>query len=437
MRSGSLKTRITALSMALLVATGAAACSSTNSASTTTTSSGGSGGGPSAIPASAFRDHTGITSSSVNVVNVSTLTGGLFKGAAVGTQAYADYVNSTGGVNGRRIEVTSADDGWTGQGNKQGTQSAISNDFALVGGFSLEDSYGGALLARNPGVPDVSVTLDPATSKLPNVLNPQPSANGWEEGPLQYFKSKFPQDINAAGTLLSPAAVAQAGWNGEKYALEKVGYKIIYDNTYGETQTDFTQNVIAMKNAGVKMLFIDQMPEIYASAVLKAMLLQDFHPVVILGAAAYSNALVAASGGAPAVNGDYLEQNQSLYLGQDSSSIPAVATFLHWVNVASPGFSPDLFTLYGWLSGELFAQGLKNVGSDPSQGSVLQALSKITTFNGDGIIPPNNPVAKTLSNCYLLGQVVNGDFQRLDDPPVNGSTHGYRCDYSYVTPPGA
>jgi len=45
-------------------------------------------------------------------------------------------VNSTGGVNGRKIVVDSADDGYTGTGNKQATQNAVNTDFALVGGFS-------------------------------------------------------------------------------------------------------------------------------------------------------------------------------------------------------------------------------------------------------------------------------------------------------------
>jgi hypothetical protein len=105
------------------------------------------------------------------------------------------------------------------------------------------------------------------------------------------------------------------------------------------------------------------------------------------------------------------------------------------VNVASPGWKTDLFTLYGWNSAELFVQALKNAGSDPSRGSILQALSKITSFNGANIVTTSNPVARTTSNCYLVGQVVNGQFQRLDDPPVSSATHGYRCDYSYVTPP--
>ncbi len=62
----------------------------------------------------------------------------------------------------------------------------------------------------------------------------------------------------------------------------------------------------------------------------------------------------------------------------------------------SPGFKTDLFTLYGWLSAELFSQALKNAGSNPSRGSLLQALSKITSFSGDNIIAPNNPAARTV-----------------------------------------
>src|SRR5664280_300217 len=72
----SRKTRLAALGAVLVLATTAMACSSTNSASTTTTaaSSGGSGGSSgSKIPASAFSDHTGLTSDSVTVGNVSTL----------------------------------------------------------------------------------------------------------------------------------------------------------------------------------------------------------------------------------------------------------------------------------------------------------------------------------------------------------------------------
>jgi len=425
-------TRLAALGATLLLATTAMACSSNSSSSSSTTAA------SSKIPAAAFSDHTGVTSNSITVGNVSTLSlGGLFKGADVGVQAYFDYVNSTGGINGRKLKVDAADDAFTGAANKQATEAALSNDFALVGSFSLEDSYGGAVLAANPGMPDVSNVLDTTTGALPNVYSPVPLNGGWQEGELQYFKSKYPSDVTAVGSMIASLPSAQVDWNGEKYVMEKVGYKIAYTANYGITQTDFTSNVIAMKNAGVKILFIDSMAETYAAALLKNLVQQNFHPVIVLGAATYTPKLVPDSGGASAVDGARLAMSTTFYQGQDSAQVPAVATFLHWLNVASPGFPPDLYSLYGWVSAELFAQALQNAGSNPSRGSELQQLSKITSFDGNHIIGPNNPAAKTVGNCYLIGQVANGQFERLDNPPVNGSTHGFRCDYSYVTPPSS
>ncbi len=105
-----------AVSALLVAAVLLAACSSTTSSPAATTGSGTSGTS-SGIPASAFTDHTGLTANSVNVGNVSILSYGLFKGAPVGTQAYADYVNSTGGINGRKIVVDSSNDQFQGSPN--------------------------------------------------------------------------------------------------------------------------------------------------------------------------------------------------------------------------------------------------------------------------------------------------------------------------------
>ena len=438
MRSASRKRRSVALGLVLATGLVAAACSSTNSSSTTTAASGSSTtSGSSSIPQSAFSDHTGVSATSIKLANVSTLSLGLFKGAQVGTQAYLDYVNSTGGVNGRKLTLDNADDGFTGAGNKQATQNALQNDFALVGNFSLEDSFGGAVLAQNPGFPDVSQVLDNATNKLPNVYSPIPLADGWASGPMNYYYKKFTADASHAGAFLADSPSATQTWQGEKYVAERAGFKFVSEQTYATTQTDFNQQVIAMRNAGVKIIFMDQMPSNYASSVLKALQQQNFHPQVLLGAATYSNQLIPQSGGAANVNGAYLSQNLALYLGTDQTAVPVVGTFLHWVQVASPGFSPDLFTAYGWLSADLFVQGLKNAGSNPSRGSLLQALGKVTSFDGNGFNAPSNPSTKTPPHCYLIATVTNGQFVRsTDDPPTTSSTNGFRCDGSYIVKPG-
>jgi hypothetical protein len=250
-----------------------AGCSSTKTATSTATPS-----STPPVPASAYRDFTGITPQSVTIGNVSTQTGGLFKGAVVGTEAYAAYVNAHGGINGRTLIVRSADDQFAGALNKQLTEMALQHDFATVGGFSLEDSFAGTILASNPQFPDISVSLDPATQKLPNNFSPTPAAQGWPLGPLAYFKKRFPGQVAHTATIVANLPSTVLAWNSEKSAMQHLGYTVLYDPELPATQTDFTQNVVAMKDAGVKILFLEQLPQNYASSVIKDLNQQNFHP---------------------------------------------------------------------------------------------------------------------------------------------------------------
>ena len=386
------------------------------------------------IPKSAFSSTTGLTASSVTVGNVSTESLGLFTGSIVGTKAYAAYVNSQGGVNGRQLVVDAQDDQFTGAKNKQLTQSAAQSDFALVGSFSLEDSFGGSVMAQNPNVPDVSTTLDPTLSKLPNSYSANPTGKGWPTGPVNYFGKKYPQQKLHTGVLASTYPSALATWKKEKPVLTRAGYKVTYFATVPITQTDFNQNVITMRNAGVQLILIDQLPQNYAGALLKAMSQQNFHPKLIIGTAAYSQQLVASAGGPAAADGSNVEMPNALFLGEDAQVIPADATFLKWVQRVSPGFKPDYYTLAGWANAQLFTQALKAAGKSPTQGSVQQQLRKITSFNASGLLAPSNPAAGLPSTCYLVAKIANGTFVRSNDPPVSGPTHGYRCDGGYLVP---
>jgi ABC-type branched-subunit amino acid transport system substrate-binding protein len=391
-----------------------------------------SNSGRAPIPASAFKPSPGLTSSTVTVGNVSTEALGLFTGSVVGAKAYAAYVNSQGGINGRRLVVNAQDDQFTGARNKELTQVAVQNDFAMVGSFSLEDSFAETVIARNPGFPDVSTTLDPALSLLPNSYSANPSGKGWSTGPIDYFGRIYPQQKQHTGVMASTYASALATWELEKPVLQHAGYKISYFSTVPITQTNFTQNVVAMRNAGVRLILIDQLPQNYAGALLSALYQQNFHPKLIIGTAAYSNELVSSAGGPAAANGSNLEMPNALFLGGDAAVIPADATFLKWVQRASPGFKPDYYTLAGWANTQLFAQALKAAGKNPTRGLVQQQLRKITSFSASGLIAPANPAAGVPGDCYLIAKIVNGKFVRSDDSPVNGPAGGYRCDGGFL-----
>ena len=118
----------TSIAVCVVLSVLLAGCTSTNPTDNAATSS-----GVPPIPPAAFLDHTGVTPTSVTIANISTLVGGLFEGALVGTRAYADFVNAHGGIDGRRLVVQSYDDQFTGALNKQAAQAALDRSFALVG----------------------------------------------------------------------------------------------------------------------------------------------------------------------------------------------------------------------------------------------------------------------------------------------------------------
>ena len=94
---------------------------------------------------------------------------------------------------------------------------------------------------------------------------------------------------------------------------------------------------------------------------------QGWHPAVIESAGPiYVKSFVQLAGGPSVADGIYLDQDVALYLGGGSKTVPELNTFLSWVQKVHPGFVPDLYTLYGWISGMLFAQGMQHAGKNPT-----------------------------------------------------------------------
>ncbi|HEV3370644.1 MAG TPA: ABC transporter substrate-binding protein [Acidimicrobiales bacterium] len=373
---------------------------------------------------------TGVTKNSITVGNVSIVSGpvpGLFEGASIGTKAYFDYINSTkGGVNGRKLMVNGVDDAFSGETNRTETQDAVASDFGLVGSFSLFDSYGCKALAQNPGVPDVSVTLDPVTNALPNVFSAQPLAVGSGLGPLQYYKKHFPKDTTV-GTIVSNVQTSLSQWTGQKAALEHEGYHVAYVRDVGPTETDFTTDVISMRNDNVNAVDLTAVDWQVGAEFVQNAAAQGWHPGLIFSAGPiYADQFVSHAGGPAATNGIQIGQAQALYLGQDANTIPADKLFLSYVKKVSPSWTPDLFTLYGWASAALFVQALQGAGTNPTRGSVLTQLKKITSFNAGGLIAPANPAQKKPASCYVMMQIKNGNYVRTQP-----AKSGFSCDSTY------
>jgi len=390
---------------------------------------------PSTLTPAESASTTGVTSTSITVGNVSILTGpvpGLFEGAPIGVKAYFDYINSKGGVHGRKLLVDSKDDAFSSSQNETDTQEAIASDFALVGSFSLFDGYGCKALAADPAVPDVSVTLDSSTNALPNDFSVQPLALGASTGPLLYYKSHFPHDMTV-GTIVSNVASAVTQWQGEAAALEHVGYKVAYVDEVSPLASDFTTDVIDMRNKGVNAVDLTALDWQDAAIFVGDAAAQNWHPGLIFsGGPVYADQFISHAGGPADTNGILVGQTQALYLGQDAAHVPAVHQFLSYVKKVNATWTPDLYTLYGWASAALFVQALRAAGAHPTRGAVLAQLKKITSFDAGGLIAPADPAAKKPSHCFVMMKIQNGTFHRIEP-----KTSGFSCSGSYFYASGS
>jgi ABC-type branched-subunit amino acid transport system substrate-binding protein len=410
-----------------------AACSSTSSA----TGSAGTGGGGAVTPSmSATKTSCPSASSCFTSANLATIGGivpGLFKGALVGTDAYLAYQNSLGGLDGRKFKLLSGDDQFSCNLNQSLTQQYVSKVIAFTGSFSLQDNCGGQVLAANPSVANVSETLNTTVSNLPNTFSPSPLVAGWQLGPLEYYKAHFPEAVKHVGTLVAGVPSSETQAAGQQAAMEHVGFSIVYSRTYGPLETDFTADVIKMQQAGVQAVDLTAIDGSHAARFMQEAHTQGFAPqLVFSGGPIYTADFVKQAGGASVVNGTYLNQTQALYLGGDGGSIPAVNQFLKWVHGLYPGFSPDIFTIFGWTSAALYVQALKNAGSSPNQASLLVALSQVHSFTAEGLLAQSDPAGKQPASCYLLAKIVDGQFVRTDMPPT-----GFKCDAPYFTAPAS
>jgi ABC-type branched-subunit amino acid transport system substrate-binding protein len=362
----------------------------------------------------------GVTANSITVGSISDISApiaGLFEGAKVGTQAYFAMINSQGGVNGRKLIVNGMDSAFSSGTVTNDAQNIAANDFAIVGGFSLLDGAEQAAVDTNK-VPMITQTLDPKLDLDPNLYNPIPVVNGGEAiGPFKWLKSKYPQQIKAVGYIGSnSAATAVTAEHTFHNLTNSLGYNWVYDRDASFTETSFLPDMIKMKNSGVKMIMELTQQGAYISTMAQENKQEGLNAVFFTGVSAYEKGFDPGASG----NGALLTSVTALYMGEDGKVIPAVKTFDHWAKVVDPQTQLDLYTLYGWISAQLFVQALRNAGTNPTRASLDAQLNKITSFNANGLIATQNPAQKIPGKCWIAAEYNNGLWHRIAPDPKAG-----------------
>jgi hypothetical protein len=86
--------------------------------------------------------------------------------------------------------------------------------------------------------------------------------------------------------------------------------------------------------------------------------------------------------------------------------------------------------MFAWASDRLFEQAAEAVKGPLTRKSLMASLRRIHHFDAGGLIAPTDPVSGA-PHCYILYQIRNGAFERVDSPKS-----GFRCDGKFLAQSG-
>ncbi len=371
---------------------------------------------------------TGVTATTITVGNIASISGiapGLTQSAQQATEAWAAYVNSTGGICGRQVKVQPFDDGNDSGTNYADAQQACSSDFAMVGNASGFDD-GSAQAVGACGIPTMSAEVSTAAAGgTADIFGASPGNDHyWGLGPANYLKSTYPNAVGKAGMiyLAVPATQTQAAHEVAAYSSD--GFHYVYNTSTTPANANYSTNVQAMQSAGVQYV-TEYSDASSAERLLQAMQQANWAPQVVdWFSEEYSPQFAQQT--APESNGDLVLMTATAAY-EEASSNPGLQLMEQWMNRVAPGYHQDIFAMLAWSAGLAFEQAAKQVGPDLTRAALISKLQGINNWTGGGVTPPSDIGSKIPSKCFFYMKIQNGAFQRVYPSAPNT----YDCNSGY------
>ena len=352
-------------SLVLLAVTAllAAACSSS--------STGGSAAGGSSAP--------GVTSTTVLFGQTVPKTGpaALYGESTAGVQAYFDYVNAHGGVNGRKIKFISLDDQYKPPIALQDTKTLVYTDHVFA-----------EVAVNGTAATEANITvLGPNNVPL---VGPQTGATIFAGTFRKYLYNVWPSYLiegKMLGTFAQGQHLTKVGvlYQNDDFGksllrgLKNSGIKPALAIPYDPTQTDFSPQAAQFKAAHADAVVILAIPG-PTTDFLNALNAINYKPVRIMSqVSAIPQEFQTAPQEFPgSYSGAFIPPLQDATNAQ-------VKAFLTGMSTYQPGKPQSVFAAWGWTEAQVAVAGLKAIKGPITRDSyeaALNSLANLTTLGG-------------------------------------------------------
>lgn len=398
-------------------------------------SGGASGGartaGPPAAPKGGNGGATdiGVTATEITIAVLTDRTGpvpGIFEPSVRAVQAWSNYINSKGGIFGRKIKVIPIDSKTSAADNRAGALQACKQAFAVVGSMSAYDDGGAAALAEC-GIPDISATVvNPPRDQAATSYPAFPNLRHYVLGSKKLLADQNPDAPKTAAMVWLNASVASYNARKNMDAARSIGYNFVYEKQVEVVEPNYTPYVVDMKNKNVQ--YVSMVGDNNSIArMLKAFKSQNFVPKVReFDTVIYDPKFLQTAG--DAAEGTYTSITVTPL--EEAASNPEYSLYLDSLKRSSGGNPDGFFGAYAWSASRLFQKALETTGPQATRAKVLDFLRKTNSWDGNGMHAAHDIANKKAANCFVSLVVKGGKFVR------NAPAKGFDCNRTPMFPPG-
>jgi ABC-type branched-subunit amino acid transport system substrate-binding protein len=325
--------------------------------------------------------------------------------------AFAE-ANTAGGVNGRKLELVTYDDGYEPEKAIANTNKLMNEDkvFALVGEVGTPTSKAVQPIATEAQVPFIGPFTGAGFLRSPdlgNVINVRASYDQETEAWVEHLTGDL--GIKRIAILYQDDSFGRAGLSGLMKALNKRGMELAAEGTYERNTTAVKTALLSIRKAkpeAVVMVGAYKPCAEFIKLAHRVKMEAVFVNISFVG----SNALAKELG----KDGEGVVVTQVVPLPTDTS-LPLVAQYHAALKAADPKAEPGFVSLEGYMVGKLVIQALEKTGDLVTRAGLLAAIREVGTFDLGGVTLSYGPNDNQgMDKVFLTVIQADGSYKQVD-----------------------
>ena len=344
---------------------------------------------------------------------------------ADGMRAYFDYINSQGGVYGRKITFLARDDHYNPADGVEVVRKLVEQDqvFAIVGGLGDPTQLAVIDYLEQNGVPDLFVGggVVKFTEPVVKTRIGMTTDYGTEMKIMaEYIKKNY--GGKRMGIVYQSDTAGTSGMEMLTEALKDSDIQIVSKQAYDWGQFDLTTQMQRLKGDNPDFVSLMANPGAAASAIKVAREVLSWDVPLITSAVSAVELTIDLAGAKNAEGLVSLTTGKMISEADD----PGVQRHIEIMKQFAPNVTPVSMTQYGMTVAELFVQALKNAGPNLTRESIVEGAESIRDYCCLACLAPVNlsPTDHRVSETMWFERVENGKWVRFGDPVSYESTPG-------------